>query len=153
MIKQLLLLTLALNFSFSIFAQSPELEGTTLEEFNYVTKGYPNLKKMGLDEKSGYKMVEIAGFTSYDRDFTFYKLMKDGEDLPRAIYVNYKNSYHYCIPNPNTSEETIWKKYVSDINYMSGDTKSAYIFCLTRLIMYCWSDYTRTFGLEEETEE
>lgn len=141
-----------MSLIFQGLAQSNELEGTTLEEFNYITKGYPNLKKMGLDEKSGYSMVLISDFVSSDKTFSFHKLMKDGEELPRAIYIKYGSSYHYCLPNPNTSDPLIWGKYVSDITGMASSTKSAYIFSLSRLIMYCWSDYEIEYGLEGGTK-
>jgi len=49
-----LLLSIALFASFNIYGQSIKTLGTTLEEYNYITKGYKVQIESGLDMKKGY---------------------------------------------------------------------------------------------------
>jgi len=120
---------------------------TTLEEYNYVTKGIRVQKEAGLDMKKGYELVETDVSSSLkwadgtERKFQFFLLKKTNEAPNKykaivAIYQNIRNgggsSDYYCIPTANSSEE-IWQKALSDYNQMSTDAWKSFAWALAKI--------------------
>lgn len=121
---------LLLFVSFNLFAQQNETgtftTQTTLQEYNYVTKGYKDQLDKGLDMKIGYSLKDASSFiTSYnfdtkkiDRKTSFKLLYKEGNTLPIAIMMIMErkdNGYleYYCIPSYNSD---LWSTFFSDFS-------------------------------------
>ncbi len=101
-----------LLFTFSLFAQ----EGTTLEEYRYLSKGYLYQKELGLDiQKNGYTVKMI--FTT-SKDAKLIGLYKEGEKETKALLVVIEEKgqapIYVCIPNGN-SEERVLSLYNLDV--------------------------------------
>lgn len=133
---------LLLFFTISNFAQqsnettlSSNLNGTTLEEYNYLSKGYKDQIDKGLDMKKGYILKNVISDFSdaisfspeqtYKRHSEFKLLFKEGDSKPCAILmiltVYHKsklNATHYfCIPTYNSNlwtnlKEDLYKVYI-----------------------------------------
>jgi len=156
---------LLLFVSFNLFAQpdSTAVEGTTIEEYNYLTKGYKIQIESGLDMKKGYVLKNVPGYfsdkMSYTNDNLFkresnYKLLyKDGSTKPCAILmiltVYHKSkltgTHYFCIPTYNSNlwlnfKEDLYKVYMK--NYETNtqlnrvDLFQHYINSL-KMISYC----------------
>lgn len=116
-------LMLMLFFSVAGIAQS----GTTMEEFNYVTKGLKIQLDSGLDMKKGYEIVPLdtlimkvpgSSYQEY-RGWELSWLMRVIDDKREiaAYLIRYGvvyegktpkfESQYYCIARPNSSEEVI----------------------------------------------
>uniref|UniRef100_A0A0P6BAJ2 Uncharacterized protein n=1 Tax=Daphnia magna TaxID=35525 RepID=A0A0P6BAJ2_9CRUS len=98
---------------------------TTLEEYNYLSKGYKIQIESGLDMKNGYVLKDIF----YDfkstikfnknnvvRSSTFKLLYKQGQELPSAILMITKRldnnvTSFYCIPSHGSS---LWTNFHND---------------------------------------
>lgn len=119
---------LLLFVSIGVFSQTNEkiTTQTTLEEYNYVTKGYKIQIESGLDMKAGYILKDITDFiTTYTvdenkihRKTTFKLLYRQNNDLPVAIMMiterkdnNYKE--YFCIPSYNSD---LWNTFSSDFS-------------------------------------
>jgi hypothetical protein len=103
---------LLLLMSFSLFAQ----EGTTLEEYRYLSKGYLYQKELGLDiHKTGYSVKAI--FTT-SKNAQLIGLYKDGVKETKALLVVIEETgqapVYVCIPNSN-SEERVLSLYTMDV--------------------------------------
>ncbi len=89
---------------------------TTLEEYNYVTKGYRIQIESGLDMKKGYVFEDIDKQSTREREAVLKVLyrVKDGNATIAAYLIEYKHSgspiEYICIPKPN-SEVEIMRKY------------------------------------------
>lgn len=111
---------------------------TTLEEYNYVTKGYQIQKESGLDMKKGYRLIELHQnstiiktktdvrllgsdkYANVKRAMSFRGLYRDGENAPCAIMIAYKrldNGFvqYLCVPHKDSSDE-IWQMFFKDIS-------------------------------------
>jgi hypothetical protein len=92
---------------------------TTLEEYNYVTKGYKVQVESGLDMKKGYE------FTSIDTVSTkiataemkiLYRLKENKKEIAAylIIYNRYGRTIEYiCVPDPKSENEILQKYYVA----------------------------------------
>lgn len=104
---------------------------TTLEEYNYITKGYKIQQESGLDMKKGYILSDMTDFTSLDfgqdenqgkRGMVFKGLIRNSESKPCAIMAIYQRKVngvikfeeHFCIPMPNNND--LWNKTLEQIN-------------------------------------
>jgi hypothetical protein len=98
---------------------------TTLEEYNYLTKGYKIQIESGLDMKKGYTLKDVyfdfkssvrIGNKEIIRTSNFKLLIRDGQELPCAILLittrldNNVKSYH-CIPSHGSN---LWENFKSD---------------------------------------
>ncbi len=144
-----LLFILPLTFIFiSSFAQG-EVEGTTEEEFRYITKGYKIQQESGLDMKRGYFFRDLGskGISQTRNEITSYKKVElqvlyreANPEYPCAIMMIVKKGVkgqdefkeYYCIPNPNSSNE-IWLTCTNHFyqNIGEGNYKDA-------LLGYSW---------------
>lgn len=109
-------------FVFFIFTSFYTFSQTTMEEYNYITKGYRIQIESGLDMKKGYILKDYytyqdTGSLDYNariRNVQFKALYKTGKSKPVALMMIWKrtdNGYkgYYCIPQINSSDE-IWQK-------------------------------------------
>src|SRR5687768_11609928 len=101
--KKALLLFAAALFVQLTFAQ----EGTTLEEYNYITKGLDIQMKSGLDMKKGYELKPIFSATEGNRSVSFSELLKgtDKRAIVADITWTSKKHTYFCIPNEFTEKE------------------------------------------------
>ncbi len=119
-------------------------QGTTLEEYNYITKGYKIQTESGLDMKKGYTLTDLGTWgLSYAEDVQrkteFKALTRDGENLPCAIMMIYKktptgSTFYFCIPNESASAD-IWKLTWSQMQTDLGENATpwqAVTFALMR---------------------
>jgi hypothetical protein len=99
-------------FSTVVFGQ------TTLEEYNYVTKGYKVQLESGLDMKKGYELENVDEATAGERTVTLKKLIKTTTNQKKTVayMLTYKKgsgtTEYICIPHPSSDNEIIdlyWK--------------------------------------------
>lgn len=127
---------LLLFISISVFSQN---RNTTIEEYNYITKGYKIQVESGLDMKSGYTLknvkqnfsstFKIAGIP-VTRKTTFKVLYKDGEKTPCAVMMicerkdtSYKE--YFCLPSTNSDLwETFYKDYIKNLETEEANLSS-----------------------------
>ena len=112
--KQTLFTLVFLIFSSTLFAQ------TTQEEYDYLTKGYPEAIEKGYDIKSGYTLEKALSTTSYDIVFDFYSFTETKTGTVKAFLVEItkekkgKDKKRYiCIPLGKTK---LVIDYVNDYN-------------------------------------
>ncbi len=124
-----LLLFLAVNNLLAQSANYNGVRGTTLEEYNYMSKGYKIQSESGLDMKKGYRFkdldphyVELTNEKgqSYQRKIEVRLLIREGEVKPCGILLIYKRTdngvtIYLGVPNRNSPKE-IWSKYSEDFS-------------------------------------
>ena len=104
---------------------------TTLEEYNYVTKGYKIQFEGGLDMKKGYRFEEVtqhntkSAFLGVMRNTTFKALFRDGETKPCALLCVFSKSSvrgtdYICLPNYASSQQ-VWDLANQKLYSYSGD--------------------------------
>jgi hypothetical protein len=117
---------------------------TTLEEFNYVTKGYKVQIESGLDMKKGYEIENVDEETSGGRTVILKKLIKTTTNQKKTVayMLTYKKgsgaTEYICIPQPSSDKEIIdlyWK------TLYNGDGDSSFrlqliAFLLSRNIIW-----------------
>jgi len=109
-------------FSPAIFGQ------TTLEEYNYVTKGYMVQIESGLDMKKGYQLEDIDKQSTKERvaELKVLYRIKDNKKEIAAYMIVYNRSgnktEYICVPRPNSDEE-INNKYLAKL--YDGTTESS----------------------------
>lgn len=102
---------------------------TTLEEYNYVTKGYKIQLESSLDMKKGYALEVVDEATAGERTVTLKKLVKTISTQKKTVayMLTYKKgngiTEYICIPNP-ISEDEIRNLYWKAL--YSGDGDSSY---------------------------
>lgn len=119
------LIILSILFTVNLNAKSQ----TSLEEYNYLTKGYQIYKEYGGDMKRGYEMQFIDQQTSGDRDAILLAFKKSSNKQVVAyllIYSYYSSKLqktikeYICIPHPD-SNESIKNQFWGQLEN-SGDT-------------------------------
>jgi len=120
---------------------------TTLEEFNYITKGYQIQIESGLDTKSGYTIQDIGDWgITYDdfaRKAQFKLLYKEDNNVPQAIIMilyrtDTDTKAYVCIPS-FSSELEIWEKafdHFSEITAEWDEVGVAYYWGTLRMLSY-----------------
>lgn len=123
-------------------------QGTTEEEFNYLTKGYAIQLSSGLDMKKGYTLTDMGKWpldygNSVQRTTSFKGLYREGSTKPCAILMIYKKPdgtpAYYCIPSLDADGE-LWARTFRSINAVtteigSGEMDAAIIYGLMHLGM------------------
>lgn len=135
---------LFLLFSFSLLAQ----EGTTLEEYRYLSKGYLYQKELGLDiYKNGYTVKTI--FTT-SKDAKLIGLFKDGEKETKALLVVIEEKgqapIYVCIPN-SYSEDRVLSLYNLDVQRLINvETRKLYDSAMQEFL---YSALNNTYEMQE----
>jgi hypothetical protein len=99
---------------------------TTLEEYNYVTKGYKVQIESGLDMKKGYLIQDIDKGEISGRSFDLKALYRvKGASKQKAAYMivytrKGSASEYICIPQGQSDQEVI-TKYWNQLYNGSGD--------------------------------
>jgi hypothetical protein len=111
--------------------------GTTMEEYNYLTKGYKVQVESGLDMKKGYELSPLTTyqynfsdlFGEYNYTFDFQELTLTSTAEQRAILLIIKKSgkiLHYvAIPNKNSDRE-LWNTYIAALKVILNASADAY---------------------------
>lgn len=112
--KQTLFTLVFLIFSSTLFAQ------TTQEEYDYLTKGYPEAIEKGYDIKEGYALTKAYISQSYGIDYIFYRFFETETKQTKAFLVEIikekkgKDKKRYiCIPLGKTD---LFIDYVDEYN-------------------------------------
>lgn len=97
------LLSILFTLTSSVF-----IAQTTQEEYDYLTKGYPEAVEKGYSLKSGYKLEKHSTATSYNIVFEFFKFTDTKTGKTKAFLVEItkekkgKDKKRYiCIPIGN----------------------------------------------------
>ena len=129
---------------------------TTLEEYNYVTKGYKIQIESGLDDKVGYswKDAGVWGLTWSDgkhRECEFKILYHDGVEC--ACLMIYKRTdvsngaqYYICIPRGNNSE--LWNKTWAFINEHNMENDAPLLQTICWAMMHFTSNRLDLCGIQ-----
>lgn len=136
--KSILILVAAMICSLAGYSQ------TTLEEYNYLTKGYKIQIESGLDMKKGYRMVELhdhglkklVGKNAVKFEMGVRGLYRDKEVAPCAILVIFHRSDRdkesfICIPHWK-SEQEIWNLFYAESNNFSQEGAQAMMWALAK---------------------
>ncbi len=140
--------TLILCSLFLVNSANSQVTGTTLEEYNYLTKGYKVQIESGLDMKNGYALNPLNTyqynfsdlFGEYNYTFEFKQLSLTSTGEQRAILLIIKKSgktlYYVAIPN-KYSDSQLWNSYASSLRpILNSDTynmPTAFAYATSRL--------------------
>ncbi len=114
--KKLVLTTVTLLLVvINLKAQEP----TTIEDYNYLTKGLKFQMENGLGIKQGYNIKEVGSFKDTSDKCTVYAFYKtNNTDIIRAILVTIETKeeiIYICIPN-STSDISLKQASYNRIN-------------------------------------
>lgn len=131
-ILHLFAIILTLNLSFS---QTSETNGTTLEEYNYMIRGYEMQLSSGLDMKRGYKVDNIDNITRSDYSFSFNALVRTKENKLAGILIIAKSEvsgrvYYLGMPINNAQ---LQKSFENDIKNWDERMTTAFAQALGEL--------------------
>jgi hypothetical protein len=104
-------------FCFTSFCQLIYAQ-TTLEEYNYVTKGYKVQSESGLDMKKGYEFEDLDKVSTKiaTAEMKCLYRVKDNKKEIAAYLIIYKresrDAEYICVPSPKSDDE-IMRKYFS----------------------------------------
>ena len=136
-----------LLFSLFTVVLLAQVEPTTQEEYNYVTKGYKIQQESGLDMKKGYSiktypvradgtvLVSAGLFNETHRVFVQASgLYRDAEVHPCAIIITYTNinknfTEHFCIPSANAAT-SLWLAHQKRISEFAVDARLVIYSCV-----------------------
>lgn len=131
--KKILLLFALITFCFSIQAQnentwSDSSTGTTLEEYNYLTKGYKIQVESGLDMKKGYTFDRISKILKGNYSFDYSVLVREVNKEAAAIFVKAYSgvsgkTYYLCIPIRN---DTLTKYFDNTVSSWDESMTTAF---------------------------
>ena len=131
--------TLFLALSLMIFALSG-ISQTSMEEYNYITKGYKVQQESGLDMKKGYEFEDLNTHKAGIRTASLKKLVKvnAGKKQTAAYMIVYQKEQspkeYFCIPSPKSGEDVL-AAYWTSLNNGTGDHSAK-----LQLIMYLVSN-------------
>jgi hypothetical protein len=110
---------------------STAIAQTTLEEYNYLTKGYKIQIESGLDMKKGYRIEDVTQYHTKSvaagttRTLSFKALFKNRETKPCAFLCvlsrsDGKPNEYVCLPQ-YASTQQVWDLATERLNSFSGD--------------------------------
>lgn len=105
--KKILVSLLVMTIALKMNAQ------TTIEEYNYVTKGYKDQIEKGLDMKKGYKIWDLGFSNTQDRKTELKMLVRIKDTLnPVAAYMiiyqlGNSTKEYICVPHPRSDKEVM----------------------------------------------
>ena len=98
--RKYVIVMIGMCLSHNVFSQ------TTIEEYNYITKGYKIQLESGLDMKKGYEFVDIGVSDSGIRKAELKALYRTNNKTIAAymiIYMTKGYKEYICIPHPASS--------------------------------------------------
>ena len=106
--KKTILLLITLS---TIFLTTKTINAqTTIDEFNYISKGYKIQLESGLDMKAGYESTKIDDIVIGERSVTLSKFVYNKTRVVGYLIVykkSNKDTEYICIPNPNSGYDVI----------------------------------------------
>lgn len=145
--KLITILVIGFSLNSNIYAQEISTSApTTLEEYNYVSKGYRVQKESGLDMKKGYEFREISDVFTSGYHFSIMSLVRIPKNEIAALLVitNSSNSgktYYFCIPHDNPDLE---EKYLQDLNSWDCPITKAYSYLMSTQLSNLMALYNET---------
>lgn len=136
--KKITLLITLLVTTYS-FAQTqnntPEIPGTTVEEYNYMTKGYKIQISSGLDMKNGYSFSDIGTINSGSYKFNYKMLNRVEEnEIAGVLITAYSNvsgrTYYLGMPFNN---ENLSSNFYSSIASWDESMTTAFAQAMSRV--------------------
>ena len=145
--KKITLTILIIFLSYYSFSQSNENSSnvtisTSLEEYNYMTKGIKIQFETGLDMKKGYELEHITTIqrSSYSFDFKALKRIEENNLAGILIIANSKVSGRtYYLGMPINNQE-LQEKFEEDIRYWDESMTTAFAQSVSDLYAQA-SDY------------
>lgn len=135
--RKIILLVLITTLSNLTFSQELETEvlSTTLEEYNYMTKGYEIQQKSGLDMKKGYDIENIKTFLKGKYIFRFKALIRTEEkQIAGIIIIGHSDvsgrDYYLGMPINNRQLQLVFE---SDIRNWDESMTTAYAQAVSEL--------------------
>ena len=102
---------------------------TSMEEYNYITKGYKVQLESGLDMKKGYEFEDLNTHKAGIRTASLKKLVKvnAGKKQTAAYMIVYQKEQspkeYFCIPSPKSGEDVL-AAYWTSLHNGTGDSSS-----------------------------
>lgn len=146
--KHLTSLIILLIASFSLKAQ----EGTSLEEYRYMSKGYLYQKELGLDiHKSGYQIKNLFTTT---KGAQLIGLYKEGLSEIKALLIVIEDPtqapIYICVPRSN-SEDRVMSLYNLDVQRLVNvESRKLYDNAMQEFL---FSSLSSSFGVNKSTVE
>jgi len=129
---------------FCLYLPIKSFTQTTLEEYNYVTKGYKIQIESGLDMKKGYEFIDLGSKEVGTRKAelkALHRIKNNGDKEIAAYMVVYKKqglkTEYICVPHPESTEE-IKLMYAFQLYDFKSNTNSSERL---QLIAYLLSEY------------
>ena len=119
---------------------------TTLEEYNYMTKGYRIQLESGLDTKKGYQVQDLLKISKNDYSFDFKTLTREADDELAGIMVLayskvWDNRYYLAIPIKNND---LYQRFEDDVERWDKKMTMAYAIAVSEMLM------VTTFALTDQ---
>ncbi len=110
---------------------------TTVEEYNYLTKGYRIQIETGLDMKSGYTLQDAGTYKTSSRSCNFKALIrKNTDDLAGTLAIFHAANgayYYFCIPTIGSPDE-LFSAYRASLGILdNADAARDYSFFLSEV--------------------
>jgi len=108
---------------------------TTLEEWNYVTKGYKIERNNGLDTKKGYNVVFDKKQKNKYSYCDFYFVYKNRQKIAIMVHTNYRGDNYYCIPKlGNPDVEDLYNNQIYELTRLKNPVSNWIIWQMTKYI-------------------
>lgn len=119
-------------------------QGTTQEEYNYVTKGYKIQQESGLDMKKGYSIkfypeTQSNGLVNWNEKAEVIggAIFRDGQTNPCALILYYQNKNtgfkeYLCIPS-NDADKSLWDAHISRFIDYAADARKILYLCSAKM--------------------
>lgn len=112
---------------------------TTMEEYNYMTKGYKIQVESGLDMKKGYYFEDMGGHKIGNYVFNVKKLIRENQqELVGTLIISHAEisgkTYYTAIPVNNAE---LMKLYSAEVGKWDGGLTGAYCHLISAYL----SDY------------
>jgi hypothetical protein len=133
-------ITLLFILFVSVFSYAQQ--STTLEEYNYMTKGYKVSIDSGLDIKKGYRVEDAMDIPIGNYRFVFKSLVRDNNTLAGLILIStsnlWGNVYYTAIP-VNNSELSV--AYFQKLIEWDKEMLNAYSVASTSFMFDLYKDF------------
>lgn len=121
---------------------------TTMEEYNYMTKGYKIQVESGLDMKKGYYFVDMGEHKIGNYVFNVKKLVRENrQELAGTLIISHAEisgkTYYTAIPVNNAE---LMKLYGAEVGKWDSGLTSAYCYLISAYL----SDYILSAHLAQE---
>lgn len=111
-----------------LFAVSFGYSQTTIDEYNYMVKGYGVTISSGLDIKKGYQVKDLTTYSTASYTFDYKMLIRDADAslagvIVRATSKVWSNVYYLAIPINN---QELLKPYYKQLDLWDEPMITAY---------------------------